>query len=528
MFKRLATTLLMALAVFGTFAAAQPRDGGTVTFAFPTEPDSWSPLKVTAAQSVQFLHLLYDTMVVMDYDVATIKPLVAESWDISDDGTEYTFHLRNDVYFHSGRQATANDWVFSFNELLKEDSVSPHGWRLGPVESIEATDEFTLVITLTEPYSELLTQLTLPFLSLLDQEVVEEYGEDYGIVFGGGSGPFMWERWNPGEQLVLTRNPNYTWGPDIHENRGPAHVETVIRRPIPEQTTMLFDLELGNIDVLINAPQNEVDRLRMIPELSIVPVSPLPSIDFISLKASRPLLQDVNVRRAITYAIDRQELADTVWFGLAAPAKGIILPTTPGFAENADWAVDNPEAAVALLEESGWELGNDGIRVKDGQRLEITFLLIASPINEQLALAMRQHLFDVGIDLKVNLMDGGLFWGESRTDSFDILRLDYGFNSALDILDNYFNSSNMPSPNRHGFPSARIDELLAAASVEVNEDAKNELLVQVQEIVATEGIFLPLVNVQQVYAVYEGVHNVKPHGQYLLGFGKLLDLWTER
>lgn len=396
------------------------------------------------------------------------------------------------------------------------------------MESIEATDEFTLVITLTEPYSELLTQLTLPFLSLLDQEVVEEYGEDYGIVFGGGSGPFMWERWNPGEQLVLTRNPNYTWGPDIHENRGPAHVETVIRRPIPEQTTMLFDLELGNIDVLINAPQNEVDRLRMIPELSIVPVSPLPSIDFISLKASRPLLQDVNVRRAITYAIDRQELADTVWFGLAAPAKGIILPTTPGFAENADWAVDNPEAAVALLEESGWELGNDGIRVKDGQRLEITFLLIASPINEQLALAMRQHLFDVGIDLKVNLMDGGLFWGESRTDSFDILRLDYGFNSALDILDNYFNSGNMPSPNRHGFPSARIDELLAAASVEVNEDAKNELLVQVQEIVASEGIFLPLVNVQQVYAVYEGVHNVKPHGQYLLGFGKLLDLWTER
>lgn len=528
MLKRFAQLLIIALMAFGTIGSAQPRDGGTITFAFPTDPDSWSPLVVTAAQSVQFLHLLYDTMVVMDYDVATIKPLIAESWDISDDGLQYTFHLRDDVKFHSGRTATADDWVYSFGRLLEENSISPHGWRLGPVESIEAADDFTLVITLEEPYSELITQLTLPFLSLLDREVVEEYGEDYGIVFGGGTGPFMWDRWDPGEQLSLKRNPDYTWGPDIHENTGPAHVERVVRRVIPEQTTMMFDIELGNIDVLINAPHSEIDRLEMIPEITIVPVNPLPSIDFISLKASRDYLDDANVRRAISYAIDRQELADTVWFGLAAPAEGVILPTTPGFAENADWAFDDPEAAVALLEESGWELGSDGIRVKDGNRLEITFLLIATPTNEQLALAMRQHLAEVGIDMKVNLMDGGLFWGESTNETFDILRLDYGFNSALDILDNYFHSSNMPSPNRHGFPSARIDELLDAASVSVDEDEKNAMLEEVQEIVAAEGIFLPLVNVQQQYAVYEGVHNINPHGQYLLGFGKLLDAWTER
>lgn len=528
MFKRFAQLLIIALTLFGTIGAAQPKEGGTLTFAFPTEPDSWNPLVVTAAQSVQFLHLMYDTMVIMDFDVATIKPLIAESWDINEDGTVYTFNLRDDVKFHSGRQATAEDWVYSFGRLLEENSISPHGWRLGPVETIEAADDFTLVITLAEPYSELLTQLTLPFLPLLDKEVVEEYGEDYGIVFGGGTGPFKWDHWNPGEEFVVTKNPDYTWGADIHENTGPAHLDKIVRRVVPEQTTLLFDLELGNIDVLINAPHSEIERLAMIPELEIVPVSPLPSIDFLSLKASRDMMDDVNVRRAISYAIDRQELAETVWFGLAQPAQGIILPTTPGFNPDADWAFDDPERAKQLLDESGWVPGNDGVRVKDGQRLELTALLIASPVNEQLALAIRQHLADVGISLTVNLMDGGLFWGESRNETFDILRLDYGFNSALDILDNYFHSRNMPSPNRHGFASARMDELLDAAAIEVDEDKKNEMLAEVQAIVAAEGIFLPIVNVQQQYAIYEGIHGVRPHGQYLLGFGKLLDAWTDR
>lgn len=527
---RMTRTILTSLLLAATLAIAsaqEPQTGGNITFAFPTEPDLWAPHRVTAAQSVQFMNLLYDTLLIMDFDVATIHPHIAQEWSVSDDGLTYTFNLRDDVYFHSGRHMTAADWVWTFERLADTSHASPQTWRLGPVAGFEAPDDYTFVINMAEPYSELPGQLTMSFLAVLDHEAIERYGDDYGIVWAGGTGPFKWERWDPGEELVLVRNDAYTWGPAIHENTGPAYLDSVTRRVIPEQTTMLFELELGNIDAIINVAHSEIARLEGLSDINIVQVTPLPSVDFIALKTSRPLMGEVAVRRAISYAIDRAELAETVWFGLATPTEGLLLPTTPGFAADADWAFDDPEAARALLDEAGWVPGSDGIRVKDGQRLQITFLLIASAVNEQIALSIRSHLAAVGIDVNINLMDGSLFWGESRNESYDILRLDYGFNSGLDILDNYFHSRNLPAPNRQGWNDPRTDELLELAAVEGDDDVKNQYLAEVQHIVADNALWLPLVNVQQYYAIRSNVHDARPHGQYLLGFGKLLDAWTE-
>lgn len=524
-------TLAMLLALGAGALAQTPRVGGELILANPVEPDLWDPQRSTAAQTLEILWLLYDTLTIMDWDAATVRPHIAKSWDISADGTKYTFYLRDDVYFHSGRHMTADDWVWTFRDrMLDPNSGALHGWRLGNVKSIYAEGPYTLVIELNEPYSELLSQLTFAFLGVMDREAVERYGDKYGIEYAGGTGPFKWVRWEPGEELVLARNEAYTWGPDTHDNKGPAYLSGVRRRVIPEKTTMFFELELGSVDVVLTVDTSELDRLAMIPGIKLVEIAPRPSVDFFGLKVTRPLMQDVRVRRAVSHAIDPTEFVETVYYGYGIVPRGIVLPETPGYSVEAEkyWAYYDPAEARRLLDEAGWVPGSDGIRVKDGQRLRLVFLAIYTAQNEELALLLQSQLRDVGIDLELMLVDGSAFWGLSTQDVFDIYRLDYGYTSTYDILNNYFHSSRIPSPNRSGFASERIDELLGMALREMNEDLRYQYLGEVQEIIAQNALWVSMAHLRAFRATTERVHNYRLHGQYLMSMGKLLDTWVDK
>lgn len=530
-------TLLTVLAIVVTLSsglvvsAQAQREGGELIFGNPTDPDFWDPHRVTAAQSLEILWLLYDTLTIMDWDAATVTPHIATSWDISDDGKTYTFHLRDDVYFHSGRHMTADDWVWTFvDRLLNPDFDGLHGWRLGDVKDIRAEGPYTLVIELHEPYSELLTQLTFAFLGVLDREAVEQYGDRYGVQYAGGTGPFKWVSWEPGEELVLARNEAYTWGPDIHDNTGPAYLSGIRRRVIPEKTTLYFELELGTIDVVMSVDAAEIDEVAAKPGLKLVELAPRPSVDFFGFKSTRPLMSDLRVRRAVSHAIDRQEIVEAIFYGYALEPTGFVLPSTPGYSTNAEnlWAYYDPDAARQLLDEAGWRVGSDGIRTKDGQRLRLVYLATLTPLNEELALVLQAQLRDVGIDLELQLVDGNAFWGLSTQDIFDIYRLDYGYTTVHDILNNYFHSSRMPSPNRGGFVSERLDWLLDTALVETDEDLRISYLQEAQDILAENAVWVPFAHVQAFRAAGEHVHNLRMHGQYLMSMSKLLDTWVDK
>lgn len=526
--KTKASMLFFVLFVMlGTSLAQTPRVGGTLVMASQSEPDLWDPQFATSAMSFPMQFLMYDTLVVLDFDVATIRPHIAKSWEISDDGLTYTFTLRDDVKFHSGRPMTASDWVWTFERLRNSNPPSPNAWRIGDVADISAPDDVTLVIQLEEPYSELLLQLTMAFLGVLDHEKVAELGDSYGIDGGGGTGPFKFVSWNPGEALILERNPDYTWGPDIHDNQGPAYIERIERRKIPEQTTYLFELELGNVDVALGLPPTEVDRIGNVRGLQLVEVAPRPSLEYLGYKTVRPLMQDVRVRRALSYAIDRQELAETVWAGQAVAPTGLVLPNIPGYSVAAEelWPFDNAQRARELLDEAGWIPGQDGIRVKDGQRLEVVFLLPGGTTSQELSAFIQQMWRDVGVETNIQLPDLTAFWGISRTDDYDVHFLNYGYLSAVDLIGTYFLSENMPAPNRTGWDDPRTDELIELALTSVIESEKIEALQEVQEIIAEAGNFLPLVTVQTYLGVSERVQNLRVSGHYLMSFSKLLDTW---
>ena len=527
--RLVAVLLVLVLAMSGLAVAQEPRAGGTLVMASQSEPDLWDPQRVTSALAFQMQKLMYDSLLILDFDVATIQPHIATDWTVSEDGLTYTFELRDDVSFHSGRSMSADDWVWTFDRLLNASPPSPSAWRLGTVAAITAPSPTTLVIELEEPNSELLLQLTMPFLAVLDQEKVQALGDGYGIDGGGGTGPFRFVRWNPGQELVLERNPDYTWGPAIHENTGPAHIERVVRRQIPELTTYLFELELGNVDLALGLPPTEIDRLDALRDVQVIEVAPRPSVEFLAFKTTRPITSDERVRRALSYAIDRQELADTVWFGQAFPPSGIVMPTTPGYSVDAEtlWPFDDAERARELLDEAGWVPGSDGIRVRDGERLVIELLIANSALNQELSAFLQQMWRDVGVATNIQIPELSAFWGISRTETYDVLFLNYGFSSAVDILGTYFSSANIPAPNRMMWDDPRTDELLDLAIRAVDEDAKHAALREVQEIVAQAGIYLPVVTVRSYLGASPEVRGLRAHGQYLLSLSKLLDTWMD-
>ena len=181
------------------------------------------------------MYLVGDTLVSLDYDLKTPQPLLAKSWTISEDGTLYTFNLRDDVTFCSGKKFTAKDVVFTVKRTTDKDTKAPFYWRMGKVKDVRAKDDFTVEYELEEPFSELLPNLAMFQATILNEDNVKELGRDFGVKGIDGTGPFCFTSWEPRNQTVLTRRPEYKWGPPFYANPGPAKFEKIVFKIVPEE-----------------------------------------------------------------------------------------------------------------------------------------------------------------------------------------------------------------------------------------------------------------------------------------------------
>src|SRR3712207_2861197 len=192
--KRMLGAALLALSVAapaaGAWAQAAPRN--TLVILREIDADNYDPPRSTARSAGESLYMMSDTLVSLDWDMKTVKPGLAERWEVSEDGRLYTFHLRRDVTFCDGKPFTARDVVYSIQRWVAPETRSPVRWRAGPLKEIRATDDYTVEYELTEPYGELLYQLSLFFASMVDKEAVEKLGPNFGVQGFNGTGPYYW------------------------------------------------------------------------------------------------------------------------------------------------------------------------------------------------------------------------------------------------------------------------------------------------------------------------------------------------
>ena len=514
--------------IFGFLLAsllALPASAQTLTLLRNIDAPHYDPARTSAGATTEISFLTGDTLVGLDYDLKTITPLLADSWTVSPDGKLYTFKLRQDVTFCSGKKMTAADVVYSFNRVLDPATKAPFLWRMGPVKEVRAPDDYTVEYELTAPFSELLLQLTNFQATIINKENVEALGKDFGVKGIDGTGPFCFQSWEPRNQIVATRHQAYKWGPPIYKNRGPAKYARLVWKIVPEEASRLAAMASGQADMTYSMPDQYLPQLAKMPMLEVLRPEADLRLFYLGFKISRENLTDVRVRRALSMAVDRKQIVDSIYFGNGEPATSYVHPKTPGFDPKAvpDFVRYDPVAAGKLLDEAGWVMGTDGFRYRDGKKLTLLLNGFAGGRSPKVAEAAQGFWRKIGVDLQLQMWDGTIVFSKLAQQDYDIWSIAFPYSSASDALRLYFHSANIPSPNRMNWKDAETDRLLDLGGTSLDEAQRFEAMSQVQKLVQDQALWVPLVHEGLALVVNKRVKNMRAHHVYTSMVYKLLD-----
>ena len=519
-------SLLVAVLPSSALAGARPKDGGTLTIALETEIVTLDPAKTSSWFHRRIFDLLYDRLVGLDFDMSRVVPNLAESWEVSKDGLTYTFKLREGIKFHSGKPVTAEDVVFSLERLAKQP-LAESGLVLG-MKSVQALDPRTVVVRMEYRNSEFLRNLARAGAAILNKSAVERYGDNYGKTYVDGTGPFMLKEWTPGERIVLVRNPAYTWGPPIYENRGPAYLEQVVWKNIPDASTRLLQLRAGQVDVVPpRLPAHEISRLMADPSLQVLEYS-LGLVVPIGYNVQKPPLDDIRVRRALNYAIDSRSIINSVLYGHGIWADGLVAPTAYGYWPGVKGiAYDyNPKEAARLLDEGGWKMGPRGVRQKDGKDLVVTAIIPEVAPYPQLFEIIERQWAAVGVKLDFQVVLLGTAFQKYDRAEHGVWAMGISHNSAYEVLD-MLHSSQAPGANWFMWQDPRTDALLEKGLKAQTEAEALGAWHELQRIVVENALARPIYFEKGLLAVSRRVRDLKPHGLGNTIFYKLLDAWVD-
>ena len=362
------------------------------------EPQALDPHAVTAVNDFRILMNLYDGLVRYAPGTLEVEPALAEEWDISEDGTVYTFTLREGVTFHDGSALDAEAVVWNFDRMLDEDhplheatGPFPLSFFFSAIEEVEAMDDRTVRFTLNEPYAPFLSNLAYPTGLIVSPAAVEEHGEDFGRN-PSGTGPFMFQEWRSNERVTVVRNPDY-WD-------GPAQSEAVIFRPITDANTRTAEMLAGGIDIMVEVPPVALSQFQGA-GFEIAEQAG-PHVWFLILNAKEGPFADVRVRQAANYAINKEALVNDVLEGTATVAAGPIAPAFAwAYSEDLDPYPHDPDRARELLAQSGLtpeQMSGWRLVVNAGDQNAVTISQI-----------VQSSLSQVGINIELDLKQGAEF-----------------------------------------------------------------------------------------------------------------------
>lgn len=426
---------------------------------------------------------IFEGLVAFKPGTTEIEPALATSWTISDDGLTYVFTLRENVKFHDDSAFNADAVVFNF--MRQHDENHPY-YQYGPykywgfmnfdkiIDDVQALDTYTVQITLTEPNAPFLSSIAMSSFGIVSPTAIETYKEDT-TNNPVGTGPFTFVSWIKGDTITLKANENY-W-------RGAPALSQVIFKVIPEPTARALALETGEVDIILYPSPEDISRLEANEELKIYKTPGL-NVGYMAFNTQKKPFDNVMVRRAIAYAINKDDIIDAVYGDLGRPAYTAIPPTMWSYTEDLKKYEYNPEKAKALLKEAGYP---------DGFTLTMWPIPVTRPYmpdGPRVAEIIQAQLSDVGIRATIELLD----WGThlERTDSglHEVAFLGWtGDNGDPDNFLNTLLSSHTavkPASNIAYWKNAEFTALIDKASVITNQEERSELYKKAQVIFADQ------------------------------------------
>lgn len=499
----LALTLPALAACASPAAQAGPADeepvaGGTITFATDREPICLDP-SVRGDQPQSLIARAYLDSLVHQADDGSIEPWLAKSWDISEDGLTYTFHLRDDVTFHDGTPFDAAALKANFEHWLDPETQSTvNVLYVAPYVGTEVVDAQTAVVTLSKPYAAFLEVLAQSFLGIQSPASFAR-GNDVTCQQPIGSGPFVVESWAKQDRVTLVRNEDYDWAPPGSAHEGPAYAERVEWRFVPEPSTRFNALVSGEVDVIETIPPESFAVAEADPRIEVLdgarPGVPVQLV----LNTTRAPFDDVRVRQAFRHGADVGSGLESVFFGAYHSAGGSLSPTTPFYSDATEDAYPyDPDRAAELLDEAGWtERDAEGYRVKDGQRLRV--VLPATTDQQPAAFFLLEQIQAsekaLGIELVIERVDPAQRVERYVAWDYDVAQ-SYWVTNTADALRYVYHSDFAVTGGWHsngsGLADPELDGILTDALGTTDPAQRDALYARAQEIVSEQAVNVPL------------------------------------
>lgn len=359
--------------------------------------------------------MLYETLVNITAD--GYEGCLAESWDISDDGKTYTFHIRDGVKFSDGEVCDANAIKANFDAII--ENKDRHTWleMMNLLVGVSAPDDKTFVIELSEPYYPLLTELgvTRPF-AMISPKAMKDGSTKDGVNAYIGTGPYVLTDFVTDEYAVFEANDDY-WGEQ-------PKIKKITVKVIPDNQTRILALEKGEIDMIFGKNMIDADAINQYTgnDKFTVSLSDPTSTRQIVLNTTRDVLADKEVRQALQHATNKQAISDGIFYGLEQPADTLFAKTVPYCDIDLEPYAYDVELAQSMLDEAGWVVGADKIREKDGQKLNIDLLYNSDSVTEKaIAEYLQSEYQKIGISLNIHGEEEQSYRDNMKAGNFDMV-----------------------------------------------------------------------------------------------------------
>ncbi|WNS76242.1 glutathione ABC transporter substrate-binding protein [Bacillus sp. DTU_2020_1000418_1_SI_GHA_SEK_038] len=471
------------------------KDGGTLVIVRLSDADNLDHQFSSTINAVSVTHRkVYEGLVGRDKN-SEIQPLLAKEWKQLDD-TTWEFKLREDVKFHDGTPFNADAVKATFDRLLDPNVGSPRAVVLKMVNEIKVVDEHTVQFILSQPFAPLLSILANHEGGIINPTMIEKYGKK-SIQEPSGTGPFVFEKWTPGQEIVLNKNEDY-WGEK-------PKLDKVVFKVVPEETTRISMVETGEAHIAEPLSVAMLDTVEA-SQNSEVYRSEAFGTEFVAFNVQKAPFNDSRVRKAISHAIESDSIIEGVFNNAGSKANSLLGSKVFGYHKGLKASEYNLNEAKKLLAEAGYPQG-----------FEATLKTMDNKERVNLAEVLQSQLKGIGINLTIQVLEYGTFIEQINTGDTEMF-INSWRNATGDADYNQYNllhsSSHGPHGNTFFYSNKEVDSLIEAARAEKDENKRIELYAKAQEIELDEAVYIPVRVIENLAAVSKKVEgfDISPSG----------------
>jgi len=513
-YKRFIFCFAVAILFLASLPAGNPQSHAfTLNFVEGSPIDTLDP-SVQRSRPTQIVvdHLFNRLVGWKDTKLSDIVPELAESWELSDDKLTWTFKLKKGVTFHDGTPFTAEAVKFNLERIVDPKLGSPNRSMFTPIKVITIMDDHTIAFKTEKPYASMLDNLAESSISMNSPAAVKKWGKDYGQ-HPVGTGPYMLKEWIPGEKCVIERYPKY-----FGKRSNP---DVIIYRPVPEGGARVIELESGNADIVNRIPPEAAGNLKNDPKIKLA-VIPSSFQVFFELNNARPPFNDVRVRKAVNYAIDRQAIVEKILGGFGEVPDGLFPPGVQARVALPPYTYDINKAKKLLAEvyPDGYK-GKVVIWTPQGRYMK----------DKMVSEAVQGYLNELGFQTEMRVWEWSSYQktlyrpepgkgtGKGSNDA-DMWMLGTSIPTADWRLTRKLETGN--GSNLTGYSNKRVDELLSAARTEMNYAKRNQMYAEIQKIFWEEDPgWLFLFNQVQIIGMKKNIDGLDAYAYEVLLFDEV-------